>query len=169
MSVILKIYFLEKRILVCTTVLSVSYKIHRPVLLYIILWAFCETSWMVELKNYGQPLVVIQSGHVTKYWPHVIVLNSENKILSSIMNTGNIGHSNIYLMRACQSQSRRGLRYGLSSPDQTLGSWVRIPLEAWMLVYVYFVFVLSCVGSGLGAGWYPAQGVLPTVYMIEKL
>jgi hypothetical protein len=28
---------------------------------------------------------------------------------------------------------------------QTLGSWVRIPLKAWMSVYVYFVFVLSCV------------------------
>jgi hypothetical protein len=33
----------------------------------------------------------------------------------------------------------------LSSPAQTLGSWVRIPLEAWMSVCVYSVFVLSCV------------------------
>jgi hypothetical protein len=26
-----------------------------------------------------------------------------------------------------------------------LGSWVRIPLEVWMSVYVYSVFVLPCV------------------------
>jgi hypothetical protein len=25
------------------------------------------------------------------------------------------------------------------------GSWIRVPLEAWMFVYVYSVFVLSCV------------------------
>jgi hypothetical protein len=38
-----------------------------------------------------------------------------------------------------------------------------------MFVCVYSVLVLSCVGSGLAAGRYPAQGVLPTVYMIKKL
>jgi hypothetical protein len=32
-----------------------------------------------------------------------------------------------------------------SSPGRTLGSCVRIPLEAWMSVYVYSVFVLFCV------------------------
>jgi hypothetical protein len=30
-------------------------------------------------------------------------------------------------------------------PAQTLGSWSRIPLEAWMSVCVYSVFVLFCV------------------------
>jgi hypothetical protein len=44
-----------------------------------------------------------------------------------------------------RSQRPRGLRHELSSPAQTLGSWVRIPLEAWMYVYIYSVFVLSCV------------------------
>jgi hypothetical protein len=39
----------------------------------------------------------------------------------------------------------RGLRHELSSPAQTLGSWVRIPLKAWMSVCLYSVFVLSCV------------------------
>jgi hypothetical protein len=52
----------------------------------------------------------------------------------------------------------------MSSPVRTLGSWVRIPLEAWMFVWVYSVFVLSCVGSGLATGWSLVQGVLPTVY-----
>jgi hypothetical protein len=31
---------------------------------------------------------------------------------------------------------------------RTLGSWVRIPLEAMMSVCVYSVFVLSCVQEG---------------------
>jgi hypothetical protein len=38
----------------------------------------------------------------------------------------------------------RGLKDEISSPAQRSGSWVRIPLEAWMFA---FVFVLSCVGS----------------------
>jgi hypothetical protein len=44
-----------------------------------------------------------------------------------------------------RSQWPRGLRHELSSPAQTLGSWVWILLEAWMSVCVYSVFVLSCV------------------------
>jgi hypothetical protein len=39
----------------------------------------------------------------------------------------------------CRSQCPRGLRHELFSPAQTLGSWVRILLEAWMSVYVYSV------------------------------
>jgi hypothetical protein len=38
-----------------------------------------------------------------------------------------------------RSQWRRRLRHEPSSPAQTLGSWVRIPLEAWMSVSVYSV------------------------------
>jgi hypothetical protein len=37
----------------------------------------------------------------------------------------------------------------LSSLARTLGSWVRIPLEAWMSVCVYSVFVS---GNGLATG-----------------
>jgi hypothetical protein len=39
----------------------------------------------------------------------------------------------------------RRLRHELSSPAQTLWSWVRFQLEAWMSVCVYSVFVLFCV------------------------
>jgi hypothetical protein len=46
---------------------------------------------------------------------------------------------------ACRSRSSRGLRHELSSLARTLGSWVRIPLKAWMSVCVYSVFVLSFV------------------------
>jgi hypothetical protein len=37
------------------------------------------------------------------------------------------------------------LRHELSSLAWTLGSWVRIPLKAWMSVFFYSVFMLFCV------------------------
>jgi hypothetical protein len=37
----------------------------------------------------------------------------------------------------CRSQWPRGLRHKLSSIARTLGSWVRMPLKAWMSVCVY--------------------------------
>jgi hypothetical protein len=51
-----------------------------------------------------------------------------------------------------QSEWPRGLRHELSPPAQTLGSWVRIPLKAWIFVCVYSVFVLSCL---------PWDGLIP--------
>jgi hypothetical protein len=56
----------------------------------------------------------------------------------------------------------------MSSPGKTLGSWVRILRETWMSVCVSSVFVLSCVGSGLGTGSSPVQGVLLSVYNIHS-
>jgi hypothetical protein len=44
------------------------------------------------------------------------------------------------------------LRHELSLATRTLGSWVRIQLEAWMSVYAFILFVLSCAGSGLVTG-----------------
>jgi hypothetical protein len=43
-----------------------------------------------------------------------------------------------------RSECRRP-QWPRSSPAPKLRSWVRIPLQAWMLVCVYSVFVLSCV------------------------
>jgi hypothetical protein len=60
-------------------------------------------------------------------------------------------HSNICflfinnLIIRCRSKWSRGLRHEMSSPARMQRSWVRIPFKAWMFVYVYFVFVLSCV------------------------
>jgi hypothetical protein len=56
-------------------------------------------------------------------------------------------NSNLYVhsFAVCRSQSPRGLRHKASSPAGTLGSWARIPLEAWISMGVYSVFVLSCV------------------------
>jgi hypothetical protein len=61
-----------------------------------------------------------------------------------------------------RSQLSRGLRHEPSSPARTQGSWVRIPLKAWISVHLFCVCVL-CVGSGLATGWSPIQGILPTV------
>jgi hypothetical protein len=77
--------------------------------------------------------------------------------------------SYLMLLYISQSQWPRHLRHELSLPTETLGSWVWIPLEAWMFVWIYSVFVLSCVGSGLVASWSPIKDVLPTVYKIKKL
>jgi hypothetical protein len=49
-------------------------------------------------------------------------------------------------MKVClRSECRRGLRHELSSPAQSLGTWVRISLEAWMSVSLFRVHRLgSC-------------------------
>jgi hypothetical protein len=44
------------------------------------------------------------------------------------------------------SQWPRGLRHEQSSLARTLGSWFRIPPEAWMSVFIL------CVGRGLAMG-----------------
>jgi hypothetical protein len=51
-----------------------------------------------------------------------------------------------------------GLRHKMPSPAQTLGSWIRIPLEAWMFVSVSSVFVLSCIGAALRQADPPSKG-----------
>jgi hypothetical protein len=36
-------------------------------------------------------------------------------------------------------------------------------MDVYVYVYVYSMFVLSCVGRGLAMSWSLIQGVLPTV------
>jgi hypothetical protein len=65
----------------------------------------------------------------------------------------------------CHSQWPRGLRNKLSSLARTLGSWIRIPLKAWMFVCVclFCICIVLYVGSGLARSWSLVQGVLPSV------
>jgi hypothetical protein len=58
------------------------------------------------------------------------------------------------LYLSSRSQWPRSPRHELSSLTQTLGSCFRIPLEAWMSVCFYSVFVLSCVCR-------PCDGLIP--------
>jgi hypothetical protein len=60
----------------------------------------------------------------------------------------------------CRPKWPHGVRREITSLARTLGSWVRITLEAWMSICVYSAFVL---GSGLATGWSAVQRVLPTV------
>jgi hypothetical protein len=55
-----------------------------------------------------------------------------------------------------------------SEAARTLGSWVRIPLKAWMCVCNFLCCVVLCVGRGPTTGRSPVQGVLPTVQQIHK-
>jgi hypothetical protein len=73
---------------------------------------------------------------------------------------------NILVIRYWSSRSQwpRGLMNELSSVARTLGSWVRIPLKAWLSVCVYSVFRLLCVCRDLTTGSSPFQGVLATVF-----
>jgi hypothetical protein len=53
------------------------------------------------------------------------------------------------VIRMSPSQWPLGLRHEPSSPARILGSGVRVPLEAWMSVCVYSVFVLfrMCIAA----------------------
>jgi hypothetical protein len=64
-------------------------------------------------------------------------------------------------LRFGRSEWLHGLRNEMSSPAQTLGSRVRIPLEVCMSAFI--LFVLSCVGRCLATGWSLVQGVLSIV------
>jgi hypothetical protein len=96
-------------------------------------------------------------------------------LLPMLLNKVHINKSKLFLcliikhhtMKKCRPQRPRGLRHEINSPVRTLGSWVWIPIGAWISVCV-FVCVLHCVGSGLVTGWSPVQGFLPTVCKINK-
>jgi hypothetical protein len=76
----------------------------------------------------------------------------------------------------CAKPTANRLSYGTawahepSSPAQTLGSWDRIPLEAWISVCVrlFCVCVVLCIGSCFATGWFPVQWVLPTAYRLRN-
>jgi hypothetical protein len=47
------------------------------------------------------------------------------------------------------------------SSSWLLGSWVRIPLEAWMFVYVFLCCVVLCRSTPLRRADHSSKGVLP--------
>jgi hypothetical protein len=52
------------------------------------------------------------------------------------------------------------------TPAQTLGSWVRIPLEP--LTSIFSLCVVLCVCRGFAMGRPPVQGVLSTVCKVHN-
>jgi hypothetical protein len=68
-----------------------------------------------------------------------------------------------------RAQWPRGLRHKPSSPVRTLRSWLKSHSNHGCLsVCLFRVCVVLCVGSGLATGWSPAQGVLPTLYILRN-
>jgi hypothetical protein len=63
-----------------------------------------------------------------------------------------------------RSQWPHGLRHEMASPAQTLEI---VGSNRIHVMEVYVHYMLSCVGSGLGAGMIPGPGVLPTLYNIQ--
>jgi hypothetical protein len=81
---------------------------------------------------------------IIKYSPHLIFWKQLCPLKFRPDFSGQI--SILMLVSVFQSQFRDScLRHELSSFARTLGSWVRIPLDAWMSVCVYSVFVLFSV------------------------
>jgi hypothetical protein len=55
----------------------------------------------------------------------------------------------------------------MTSTSQILGSWVRIPLDAWMADGFFCVRVVLCRQRSCD-GLIPLQGFLRTIYKIEN-
>jgi hypothetical protein len=112
-----------------------------------------------------QPKGQLQSEHEWKKQTHIMYRDKAIYNIWVIMMVIKIiiTKSKLSIRSDGRSQRPRGLRHKMSWPAWTLGLWVRIPLDAWMSVCVYAVFVLSCVSSGLATGWSLVQGDLPTV------
>jgi hypothetical protein len=66
-------------------------------------------------------------------------------IVSKVLNLNECSFIQRQQVGTSRSQWPRGLSHEPSSPARTLGSWVRIPLKAWMSACIYSVFVLFCV------------------------
>jgi hypothetical protein len=102
--------------------------------------------------------------HILRFiWPYMLPIGCVDSLymtthklryVKRYCNKGILGVARKCVYTFCTGRSHWPLclRQEISSPAQALGSWVRIPLEAWKSVCVYFGFMLSCVGGGLAAG-----------------
>jgi hypothetical protein len=123
----------------------------------------------VCLRSFCVSVVLCVGSGLAKRWSPVqgsygLCIGSRNRKSGQSWTKGctaideQMNELNMYIAIGCRSQWPRGLRHELSSLARTLGSRVRIPLEAWMSVFILFV-----LGSGLAMGWSLVQGVLLTV------
>jgi hypothetical protein len=103
-----------------------------------------------ELRKAKKTLVEVRTGHLLNTnLARAVSKEIYYKCLgekAQILGTIKDGVSNLYYsVNTCRLHWPPGLRHELSSPAQTLGSWVRSPLKTWTSVCVYSVLVLSCV------------------------
>jgi hypothetical protein len=113
--------------------------------------AFTAVGFNYEVKAGG-----LHEKHVAETWqPCHFICRQENQAVSRMSVAGPSRYAPISSQQSGQtrrSQWPRGLRHEPSPPTRTLGSWVRIPLEAWMSVCIYSVCAVLYIGSGLTTG-----------------
>jgi hypothetical protein len=91
-----------------------------------------------KCKTFSEAILRKLRSEQAKKWPSFLIVESRagphevNKELSYTSS------------RSQWPRWPRGLRHEMSSLARTLGSWVLIPLKAWMFVYVYSVCVVLC-------------------------
>jgi hypothetical protein len=92
--------------------------------------SWTETEWLALIIFGGRLLGLNCSVHPGKYYedPLKETMTTSTYLWFTILNSI-ICH---YIIYDCRTQWPRGLRYELSSLARTLGSWVRIPLKAWI-------------------------------------
>jgi hypothetical protein len=115
----------------------------KVVVVVVVLW-WCELNWTgSELRRkvrFGVSYVKLQ---VPYYETEKNTVSVAKPITTFLWNLVCLG----WRKWPC------GIRHELSSPAETLGSCVRLPLETWMSVCVYSVCVVSYVSRGLAKGW----------------
>jgi hypothetical protein len=88
----------------------------------------------------------------SKILGELCILNGQMSVMCVLVKVVKVMIMRLYNDRFSRSQWPRGLWHEPPSPVRKLGSWVRIPFEAWMSVCAYSVCVVLCVGSGLAMG-----------------
>jgi hypothetical protein len=79
------------------------------------------------------------------YWFRILFSSVYSKDSCKVTANTYTVHLFCVITAMSRSQWPPCLRHESSSPAQILGYWIRIPLEAWISVCVYSVFVLPCV------------------------
>jgi hypothetical protein len=113
-----------------------------------------QTTFLWQCLN---PSREAQHRKLTSPWDHRLVIMAPN--LDNSNNRNWIYKCNIRLLSVT-------VRHELSSLALTLGSWVRIPLRAWMFgvcMLSFCVCVVLCLGRSLATSWSLVQGVVPSV------
>jgi hypothetical protein len=105
------------------------------------------TSRKVRSKNWL--LALLDGPHCCSLVPHLV--SKDNSLWRVNGRREGVIERFNYELKSCKAD--HSLQHEMSSLARGMGSWVRIPLKAWMSLCVYCVF----------RGWSLVQWVLPTV------
>jgi hypothetical protein len=130
----------------------------RPKLMTLLISRLYRIGWMMNWKRFGRRCRVRKTSKFCDQdrrcpdrdwnWVPPMYTSRTLHLDHAVPCVIDLIISNIFFhIKQCTSRSQRphDLRHEPSSPARTVGSWIRIPLNAWMSLCVYSVFVLSCV------------------------